>query len=489
MKRQIFPILAMGLAMAACTNEYGSELIQQENDALEVAYTGVQKEIMINVLTSKFGGYDITTPKTRALNEFTMTPFVQDGDTLMYVVQYADGFEIYSAKMCTEMVLFSSETGKFDMKDPNMPEALRILITSTAEEVRQMAIAYPDYINPSWGAPSLTQEEIEKGEIKIDWEKIAKFNATPYSVNGNEDSTGPGDNKGEKGEGGWVLIKTEEVSDNTSDSKKLIETKWYQSTPWNYYAKERIDKNGNKVLCPAGCTPVAVGQYMYFTHYKNGVPKTTVSGAYWDNKKGDYIFTGESETIWDTMARNVYEESTDSVALFLGYLGREMKTDYQIDGSGTYDSDQLNFLNKIYDNKFYKTSFDFDEVKRILMKGYPILCSALSLDPKNPKKEIGHSFLIDQYRRRSVKTRYYYGWEGPYGEMGEDTNAYDEEGNVTDWGITFEADRTVETYWISMNWGGESYYFDILFYSPGSGWGVDNFVFDRSKTIFMRKDL
>ena len=478
MKRKIFSILAIGLAMAACTNEYSPELIQQENDALEVSYTGVQKEIMINVLTSKFGGYDITKPKTRALNEFTMTPFVLDGDTLMYIVQYADGFEIYSAKMCTEMVLFSSETGKFDMNDPNMPEALRILITSTAEEVRQMAIAYPDSINPSWGAPSLTQEEIEKGEIKIDWEKIAKFNATPYSVNGNEDSTGPGDNKGEKEEGGWVLLKEEVLADGIDKSEKLIKTKWGQKSPWN---DKTPYKNGQHTL--VGCSPVAIGQYMYYTHYKDNVPEFTVDTAIPTSNGMDYSFSGTSNTVWDEMAKEYLGYNTEKTAIFLSYLGHQMSTSYGLDESTTKTSKAKDLLKKYYGDIF--SEYDFDELGCIfyLNRGYPVLCTAKS-------SEGGHHFIVDQYQRKYKTVKYYFGWEGPYGENGEDTNAYDEEGNVTDWGVTCENIVYTASYKFSMNWGwGPNSDYDYLFYSPGGSWSAGGHDFNKNHKMWRRTDI
>ena len=45
-----------------------------------------------------------------------------------------------------------------------------------------------------------------------------------------------------------------------------------------------------------------------------------------------------------------------------------------------------------------------------------------------------------------------------YGENGDDTNAYDEDGNITDWGITFEKNITEKEDYISMNWGDDGNY-------------------------------
>ncbi len=59
------------------------------------------------------------------MKKFSLTPYIINGDTLLYIAQYENGWEIYSASKATNMVLFSSEEGNFDMNSPSFPDNLR----------------------------------------------------------------------------------------------------------------------------------------------------------------------------------------------------------------------------------------------------------------------------------------------------------------------------------------------------------------------------
>ncbi|MDE6754685.1 MAG: hypothetical protein K2J82_08765 [Muribaculaceae bacterium] len=88
----------------------------------------------------------------RFSSAFSITPYIEDGDTLMYVVQYEKGWEIYSAKLSSPMILFSSqEASNFDVNDPTFPDALKNLIFSVSESIKSTASLYPDSIHSSWG--------------------------------------------------------------------------------------------------------------------------------------------------------------------------------------------------------------------------------------------------------------------------------------------------------------------------------------------------
>ena len=78
-----------------------------------------------------------------------------------------------------------------------------------------------------------------------------------------------------------------------------------------------------------------------------------------------------------------------------------------------------------------------------------------------------------------------------YGENGDDTNAYDEDGNITDWGITFEKNITEKEDYISMNWGDDGNY-DKKFFNPGYNWIIGNFDFTSNpakKRIYLRTNV
>ncbi len=106
MKKLIIPFVSLFLTFVACQDEIPlPSQTETENFNID-QLKGVEHDIMINILSSRFGGYKKGQPATRATSSFTLTPYVENDDTLLYIAQYADGWEIYSARQNINMVLF-----------------------------------------------------------------------------------------------------------------------------------------------------------------------------------------------------------------------------------------------------------------------------------------------------------------------------------------------------------------------------------------------
>ncbi|MDE6096494.1 MAG: C10 family peptidase [Muribaculaceae bacterium] len=474
---KILPIFLIGLI--SCQNEL-TEISEPEIPSVYLEnLSGVERDIMINILSSKFGGYRKGQPATRALNSFSLTPFVEDGDTLLYVAQYSDGWEIYSANQEDNMLILSSSTGHFDINDPLMPPAMKDIIFANTNISRNSTDDIT--VNKSWGAASLTIQDFENGKTTVK----NKYNLQRSAIAQNDLPPGH-----------WVLIETETIDSKEFVSPKLIKTKWGQSYPWFQYTPFNINSYNLYQHTLVGCVAVALSQYLYFTHYKDGIPRNTVTNATPTSNGLDYSFSGSSSSIWDQMAIDAYQNGTNEAALLLGYVGRKVNSQYGLTATGSGPEYSTPFLASIYNTSFSRIPLSYDYIVSTIDKGYPLISDARSNKLTNGTTLLystGHYFIIDQYKSLSVTTKYTYGWErDPWNsEDGDDpweSNDVDENGNVITWAYTNEIIKNYDYQWISMNWGYDGYY-DSVFYSPTGSWEVENTIYNLDHYVHVREDL
>ena len=480
MKQLVLFLVGISLALGGCQSEDSEKALLEKPRTNVSELTGVERDIAANILASRFGGYRHGADITRAMDEFTLTPYVVDGDTLLYVAQYDEGWEIYSASHATNMVLFSSDEGQLDMDDPPLPEQLRFLIAENAADIAEIPDD-TDYIDPSWGGIALTAEELSQGAVTALKEDGGRMKIQ----------------QGDLPPGHWVLIEVEETGSETHTTPKLIKTKWGQDTPWNAYAKWLPMSDGTWKLSLAGCIPVAVSQYMYFTHYKNGVPGRCASNAMQGSEHySDYKFFGESTNVWNNMAKYSNESGTNESALLIGSTGRKLKSEYGLSSTSTADSDLLRVLSETYETNFEIKPINYVLCRNYIKeKGYPIIASARTNRMANGTSisETGHTFLIDQYRETIKTYRYLYGWERdplPPGTIDKwIADRKDADGNIIVYAYTNEVtSSSVHSTKISMNWGADGWY-DNVFYSPTGEWNAVNYIFNLIHYAYVRNDL
>lgn len=476
MKRKLISIWMLLLLLVASCQRVEDESLSVENYVVE-NYTGMERNVMINIMTTRFGGYKNGKQLSRAIGNVSLTPYVEDGDTLMYVAQYENGWELYSANTATQMIIFSSDEGVFDMNDPNMPDPFRNILMDKLEEIRNTPKeGLP--INRSWGGIGITKEELDNVPVIC------------HTKNGVHTRSGE-----DYPEGDWFLLESEDLSTEVETSPKLISTKWGQQYPWNQYTKMKKDSNNNLTHTPVGCVPVAIGQYLYYTHFKDGLPSNTVATASPINNGTDFNFSGSSGTIWDNMAKIWWNVGTQETALLLGYIGREMNADYDHDGTAVYPSQWFSYLNRTYSNVFSNEKYDNNYVVRSLDRSYPVIISDYGYATTDIKKEnkVGHLFLIDQYRKTTEKTRCVYGlirdeWDGDGDDPYQD-NEVDEEGNITGFAYTKEVILTSNTVEFSMNWGWNGSTYDSKWYRSVYTWTAGGYDFYLNRTMLKRTDI
>ncbi len=475
MKAKTLLFMTVFVAFASCHN--AEVYVPYEEKVLGIdQLTGVRHDIMVNILSSRFDGYRKGQPATRAMSAVSLTPYIDNGDTLLYIAQYADGWEVYSAREEANLLIFSSDRGQFDMADPNMPKSVRDLILANAEAIRNIPKDANIPVHESWGAPAMTEDDFAKGKITI---RRSDTRAT------SDEDLPPGT---------WVLIEKEVLSTDVTTSPKLTVTKWGQQNPWNKYTK-LITVNNQPTWAPVGCTPVAVGQYLYYTHFLNGIPKTTISSAV-PNGSTDYTFVGESNDIWNQMAvaYGYGYSGYDQTAVFLGYLGRMLKADYVKNPTSVAINDKLNYLSGVYGVPFVEQDINFWYIKNSINQKYPVLAGAQTNKTTSGESQslAGHAFIIDRYRVTTETVRYLYGldrdsWSGD-GDDPYDNNDVDDQGNIIGWAYTNEIIKEFTSEEISMNWG-YSGQWDYIFYHPYYSWDAGGHNFNLRHKIITRSDI
>jgi len=207
----------------------------------------------------------------------------------------------------------------------------------------------------------------------------------------------------------WEEVVNESTSMNRSKGvDKLLETRWNQNYPYNYYCPEHSQGPGGRVY--AGCVATAMAQVMNFWQY----PEIGRGEAeyFW----GIYQTIDFSETSykWDEMSTSINPMSRDAIAELIYHCGVSVGMDYNYDGSGasistSYFALKQNFRYRAGIKDVDKYLYDDDEWKFLLRedldKGHPILYRGTDEGAN------GHAFVCDGYQDTSY-FHFNWGWGG-----------------------------------------------------------------------------
>lgn len=367
---------------------------------------------------------------SRNATDYKLSPFIYEGDTVMHIANYGNGWDLFSNDKRMPMLVMSSDSGSFDMNDANMPPSMKSYIYSVADEIHQLrAIDEEESVSyGEWNIVSIDSEEVD----------LANVIAGPRAIG-----------EAQPGEGYWQLIEVSDPVQSVSVTSKLTVTQWGQNYPWNLCVPNSID-NLN-VIGPAGCSSVAAAQYLYYLHYKYNNPVSTVSLVSYNSSENIFIYSGSSSTIWDNMAKNIGESGTDFTALFIGYIGQLLGTKYYSDrGEATFEK-SIEIINSQTGYNYYEADINYAYVINELLSGRAVYAMASNTTRSNTT-EGGHEFIIDRLKTETITTTSTYGWVGT-DNYGRDTNLYDMDGNVIGYSFFYEDDNITNTYSFAMNWG------------------------------------
>ena len=448
MKKKLLSLFLIVCVSVSCTDT----LEQMKKAPLQknVAQTGLVRNL--NDYVSYFSAKKNATKST---NSYTMEPYVYKGDTIMYVVNYNDGgWELLSTDYRAPLVLVSSDTGAFNSGIDEHPYLN--LIKNDLIKLHSTPFNSA-YVDDSWKPVKLFNNEVDTKRIMRSPKAAAP-------------------QPGEDGE--WVLLeRTTPVLVERKCPARLITTSWNQDFPWNNYSPFLTESNKH---APAGCSAVALAQYLYYLHYKTGNPASTIDSAVYNVENNTYSYYGNSSAVWDLMAKRSNEVGTDYSAKFIGYVGKSCNAKYaKVDSIGTTikRSAARAFLNS-FGYRYYLADIDYSYVTGKLESGNAVIAFASCTEDGCGN----HTYIIDGYERTVFKSTNTYGWVGK-DIYGNDSNDYDDEGNIVGYAFTYEDEVTTTHLLYMMNWGYMEKDNNLKF-SVGGNWKAGGHFFNAGRMIF-----
>lgn len=451
MKKLFLPLFV--LTLVAC-NEHDN----LENEAT-IKYT--KKNTTFDNVTdyvhfAKNGGI-----KSRSTTMNSITPYLnENGDTIAYIANYDEGWEVLSNDRRVPMVLASSEKGSFNLDEIKKDENLNSYWNSIEEgltTLKETPITENDTLGSGWNAYYIENEDIAE-------EDIVRTSATYAELT-------PGEN------GYWEVIDSYTELISSEQSARGITTGWDKSM--NEFIPLKTNNNGERVHCAPGCVAIAGSQYLFYLHNKYNNPRYMVDTGVYNESTNEYIFSGNSENIWADMEDLMYGRYFASI--MVGYVAKYVDTSFNIDESEA-EADLLQGLINSYGYNYSWHTYNGSTIINIL-KQYGAVLASIHGNIRYETEDIGHAFIIDGYKTTITETTTTYGWVGE-DNRGMDTNLRDPEGNVIAYGFTTtETTRNTDNQ-IYMNWGFESAAHNHeSFIANSSSWNVGNLSFYREKKI------
>ena len=183
------------------------------------------------------------------------------------------------------------------------------------------------------------------------------------------------------------------ISSSVSQKGPYLSVRWTQDSPYNRYCY-----NDNNELCPAGCVAIAVAQIMSY-HQKPSSFTRTYDGS---NATQTLNWTGIKSypTIYSAT-----ETDKDALAHLIREIGHLALMDYTPGSSGTYDL----FANITMANLGYTQgtirNYNFSTLQNELDNDRPVYMSGAVADA-----ESGHAWVADGYRIQNYSIWYYNIW-------------------------------------------------------------------------------
>lgn len=302
-------------------------------------------------------------PKTKAYKDVTdIIPYVdKDNDTLMYIVQYTEGWDILSADKRTPAILASSDDGVCNIFDSNLPEYSWMV--STADDIKAIKKASDNELN-------FSQSEIQFN-ISV-WEDVPSRMIDPNT---------PIDTIDLSYSGHWELISSIIMSELADEVPHLTHTQWHQGPPYDYYCPARTDTvNENRAV---GCAAVAGGQMLYYLNEKKGHPVYAFENIPMSNLRA---------SLWDSN-NNSIPQSVLNTAYFLRIVGDYENMVYNNDFSFALP----NFVQSMFNYYGYSCSLSTYQdaiIRENLKQRKPVIILSTPLEAFRSS----HYFIIDGLR-------------------------------------------------------------------------------------------
>mgnify|MGYP004448490531 FL=1 len=429
-KNLIFTLVFFSIVFTACRESFAGDEDYILSQSIQKTRSIVPNTGNYHVDVFLVQKYIRFTAPAKTVEE--ITPVIRNNsDTLAYIVQYSQGWDLISGDTRMSPRLAYSETDTLNLEEYEQSGVG--CITGMVDLVAEMKISSDTTVNPVWKflLPKQQQENNE-GDI------------IPY-----------GDVAGM-----WVPIDTQYI-DNGTTIPHIINTHWYQQSPYNDICKYYYMGTAGMCNSFAGCGPIALGQVIY--HYlKSSNPFSVPIPINYNSEGYKIIFSNFSSTQWQNLST-----ANNSLSTYIIYLGQEimgaeyipyidpisLKVIREVGVSSDSCAAALDWAHLQYDQT---STYNWQDIVSSLQLSHPIIVTACDSSNEN-----GHVFIIDALKINQSKFIISYLWDDNYtpdfwglqrnpswlfepcipNNGGKDDDVYQEE-------ITLE-----DNYSIAMNWG------------------------------------
>lgn len=436
-----FVLFSLILALTNCSKDGFSDLSKEKLKDFDSSLSS--KHVTLNDVFS-FVSHNYRKDQTRSNNDLSIVPIVStNNDTLLYVVNYSQGWDILSSDKRVPAIVAHSDSGRFILDYDN--ESLTSWLSMVAEDLSYI-IHSPD------SCLSFSAEEIRSNMSR--WGGGGLFP--------------PSDTIADEPTGHYEAYDYQMIQEMYDHIDHLTQTRWSQGTPFNYYCPLNSLGDHKKV----GCVAVAGAQMLYYLHYEIGFPDTLLRDSTYVSGRNifDSSLPNASSDVWDDVSRSYNEDYYHLVATIMAHVGNLIGMHYENGYSWAWPSNLKDDLFDVLGINCYYEDYDYVKVRQSLLNNMPVIVAASSnLVLGIPQPIDWHCFIIDGYSRVIYGTRTYYRWIDEFGH-------YDPSSHPDYYVDTFEQSPSVNM--IKMNWGWKSQWYSPPvndgWYSLTGSWIVEN---------------
>ncbi len=180
---------------------------------------------------------------------------------------------------------------------------------------------------------------------------------------------------------------------------------------YSYYLSHDPYNSDNNIHCPAGCSPVACAQLLYYLHYKIGIPEKAYGDCedtYLNYPTDTTVVVSSSmlgldsstysSSIWNQMSltSSVANLGTKYVSILLAQMGMLMHTKYSINAGSTNVNMKYGMLAYEFGISLSQSSsFNFSTVRNQIINNELPLIISLNYVNNNGVTSNDHAAIID----------------------------------------------------------------------------------------------
>lgn len=445
MKKILFTLLGC-MVLASCNNEVEQMVtnFEEQHDVLSVNEEENSNVTLADIQAYMDKGSDIA---SRNGGDGEIEVVTYQNDTVMYLLKYADGWEMMPSDKRFPLRVAYNDEGTLDYA--NMHDAQRAWFESIAEEIHVM---------------KKHGKGIENEYCKV-WNALTKKNKKK-------------DNHKSRSENGeWILHNTREVV-SIEEISHLISTNWAAWSERSYSGKPDFN-----MYCPidsilqkhdlVAYAAVCGAQVLYHFHKLWGIPATMPRNAVYID--GEYQFGVWDSSQWTEIAKgdtNV-DNGMEAIALLLGHVNSLCGP---VGSDPSAYSDLPYALGKYGIGCSRMQTWDNNIIRNNINSNRPIIgdITGTMVDTS-----VRNTLIIDGYKYISTTYTDVYIYINEPGSYTGDMYDHDESGNpVPEEGPSQEETYTINDMYYMVKWGSgyvdNTYYlsYNPINYDYGSGIGI-----------------